>query len=240
MKSANRFLSSSPALYNADRVATNHFRPIKKLPNSQFQQDKARFLQDQTNKMAKTAEKKVTQSGGNMMISKRQWEMTDEIKCLTAMQDDYTKTKEDYNQLEVFHGKLQEKYDGDIKLKEATIAVQSQRIDELSKALSDSGLKVTAINEDLKKQVIDATETYLQRTWKFVEDDMDIIEATKEVIPYLPHPLTMEEEEFVANYGKAVNTGLKNMRQNVQSECKKCAQGTYSSVCLHGNYGMTH
>ena len=235
MKSANSFLSFFQALYNADRVVTNNYRPSNDLPNSQFQRDKERFLQDKTNKMGKSNNNKNLRSGGTMTIGKKQWEqMKEEIQRLTQMQDDHTQLKADYTKIEVFHGQLQEKYDKDIKVKDATIAVQGQRINELSKALSDSGLKVTAINEDLKKQVIDATETYLQRTWKFVEDDMDIVDATKEVIQYLPHPLTMEEEEFVTNYGKAVNTGLKNMRQNVQSECKKRAQGMYSSVCLHG------
>ena len=44
----------------------------------------------------------------------------------------------------------------------------------------------------------------------------------------------MPEEEFVTNYGQAVNTGLKNMRQNVQAECKKRAKGTWIIVILHG------
>lgn len=163
---------------------------------------------------------KTTRSGGSLTITKKRWDdMTKEIDRLTKMQDDYTN-------LQVIHGQLEEKYDKNIKLKDATIAVQMARIDELSKALSDSGRQVTAINEDLKKQVMDATETYLQRTWKFLEDKTDLVDATKDVIPYLPHPLTMQEDEFVVNYSSAVNKGLQSMRQNVQAECKKRTKGT--------------
>ncbi len=185
--------------------------------------------------MAKNTNNKNLRSGGNMSVGKKHWEqMKAEIERLTKMQDDHTKLRSDYSKLELFHGQLQEKYDKDIKLKDTTISLQLQRIEDLSKALADSGHQAAAINEDLKKQVIEATEIYLQRTWKFLEDRTDLVDATKEVVPYLPHPLTMEEDEFVTNYGQAVNKGLKNMRQNVQAECKKRAKGTWNIVILHG------
>jgi len=87
------------------------------------------------------------------------------------------------------------------------------------------------INKELYKHVAEMTELYLQRNWKFLEDASDAVEATKEVIPYLQTTLTISEDDFIANYQEAVNHGLKTMRQSVQSEGKKRAQGVRKLFC---------
>ena len=122
----------------------------------------------------------------------------------------------------------------EIKVKDATIAQLTKKIEDLTEALRTAGKEVHVINDDLAKHVQEMTEIYVQRTWKFIENDEDIVLATEEVMEYLQTPPPVEKEEFVATYQKYVNNGLKNMRQNVQSEGKKRAKGMYGPLFLPG------
>ena len=114
------------------------------------------------------------------------------------------------------------------------IAQLTKKIEDLTEALRTAGKEVHVINADLAKQVQEMTEIYVQRNWKFIEADDDLVAATEEVMEYLQSPPPMEKDEFIATYQKYVNNGLKNMRQNVQSEGKKRAKGKYGPLFLPG------
>ena len=226
------------ALHKADLVTTrNPWPPAYDLPGSKQLQDKERFGGKQVSRAEQarlTAESSVSVS---TMVKTRNTEDTViKTKALKKIQDqlkDYKNLEKEYekleDELEKVEGKLEkanDKHADEIKVKDGMIERLRQRIEELSNALRSAGKDVLAINKELAKEVMEMMELYLQRNWKFMEDDQDLVQATRDVIPYLPNALTMSDEDFVANYQEAVNKGLKNNRQNVQSECKKRAEGT--------------
>jgi hypothetical protein len=102
----------------------------------------------------------------------------------------------------------------------------NDKIEEFGEALRDAGKNPALVkNKELWEQVCVATEKYLSRTWKFLQDEADAIKATKEVIAFLPSPLTIDEDEFVQVYQQAINQALQSLRHKIQSECKQRVKG---------------
>lgn len=111
--------------------------------------------------------------------------------------------------------------------RDALIVKLNQKIEEYTEALRDAGKNPALVkNKDLWEQVLVASEKYLSRTWKILQDEPDAIRATKEVIKYLPSRLTIDENEFVKVYQDAVNKSLQDLRHKIQSDCKNRVKGT--------------
>lgn len=118
-----------------------------------------------------------------------------------------------------------------IQERDALIVKLNQKLEEYTEALRDAGKNPALVkNKELWDQVVVATEKYLSRNWKFIQDKNDAITATKEVIAFLPSPLTIDEDEFVKVYEDAVNLSLQNLRHKIQSECKNRVKGTETFV----------
>jgi hypothetical protein len=94
-------------------------------------------------------------------------------------------------------------------------------------------VKKADLCKELVAHVTHASKTVLFRTCKFIEDELEEMEVTRELIPYLPNKLKMSEDEFITNYSDIVYEGIKACRTDVQSNGKKRAQGT-SNVCKIG------
>ena len=101
----------------------------------------------------------------------------------------------------------------------------------------DAALKSTntICRASLSPELAAATEkmikTVLFRTWKFLEDEADLILATEETYEWLEKipnfTLTMDKELYTANYKILMQKSLAEARQYVQSECKKRAKGKF-------------
>ena len=118
-----------------------------------------------------------------------------------------------------------------IQERDALIAALNQKIEEYTEALRDAGKNPALVkNKELWDQVMVATEKYLSRNWKFIQDESDAVQAAKEVIAFLPSPLTIDEDEFVKVYKDAVNGSLQDLRHKIQSECKNRVKGAETFV----------
>ena len=191
-----------------------------------------------------TKEKQVT-------ISVKQHEaLKKSVKDLHSVRKDHENMKQAYRIAETEQADMQRKI---VKLEEdlenaksatagnnttaqanaAAIAKKDEEIGQLKKllataqdALKKAGISdESMLNEGLLVHVDQCTKNYLWRKWKFVEDTQDLMDATKELIQFLPIDTNLPEEEFVRLYSKKVNAALAYMRNYVQSECRKRAYG---------------
>ena len=95
-----------------------------------------------------------------------------------------------------------------------------------SEAIAATGaVDESKLNTELLGFTDETTKTYLFRTWKFIENEEDLVFAAQELIPFLPIALDIPEAEYVTNYKGKVNEALSKARQYVQSEGKKRAFG---------------
>ena len=163
-------------------------------------------------------------TGNTVSITRTQFEN------FNSLQGDYNRLLNDYGDSKREVVDLQdnnEELTKHIEERDALIITLNKKIDELGEALRDAGKNPDLVkNKELWDQVCVATEKYLSRTWKFLQDEADAIKATKEVIAFLPSPLTMDEDEFVQVYQQAVNQALQSLRHKIQSECKQRVKGT--------------
>ena len=97
------------------------------------------------------------------------------------------------------------------------------------------GVDESKLNTELLMHTESTTKTALFRTWKFIENEEDQVNAATALIPYLPVPLDIPENEYITNYKAKINDGLGKGRQYVQSEGKKRAQGMQISMIV-GTY----
>ena len=92
------------------------------------------------------------------------------------------------------------------------------------------------LNRDLMEQTISAAKVYLARTVRWFEDHEDAKHHTRSLIQFLPKGKDslggLTEAEYGFMYRQQANLGLQACMQNVQSEAKKAAKGTYK-FCLH-------
>ena len=111
---------------------------------------------------------------------------------------------------------------------------RDQHIEDLQKELAEcqealaktGGVDESKLNTELLMHTESTAKSALFRTWKFIENDEDQVNAATDIIPYLPVALEIPEPEYITNYKGKVNEGLGKARQYVQSEGKKRAQGT--------------
>ena len=95
-----------------------------------------------------------------------------------------------------------------------------------SEAIAATGaVDESKLNTELLGFTDETTKTCLFRTWKFIENEEDLVFAAQELIPFLPIALDIPEAEYVTNYKGKVNEALSKARQYVQSEGKKRAFG---------------
>ena len=136
-----------------------------------------------------------------------------ELKDLKAEYDDL---KDEYDDLAA-----------DVKQKALTIeAYEKSPASSVVVSTKAKAPKKEDLNQELVNHVTQTAKTVMFRTWKFIEDEEEEDDITKEIIPYLPVDIGMEEAEFVANYKNVVYDAIKNARTDVQSNGKKRAQGT--------------
>jgi bifunctional DNA-binding transcriptional regulator/antitoxin component of YhaV-PrlF toxin-antitoxin module len=84
-----------------------------------------------------------------------------------------------------------------------------------------------SLNEELVSFSDMVAKDVMFRTFIFPEDEEELDEITEIGIKYLPIPLSgITKEQYVRDYKEIYHKGIKDARQNVQSECKKRAQGT--------------
>ena len=111
--------------------------------------------------------------------------------------------------------------------KDQVIGEIQQELAECQEALAKTGgVDESKLNAELLMHTETAAKTALFRTWKFIENEEDQINAATQLIPYLPVTLEIPEPEYITNYKPKVNDSLGKARQYVQSEGKKRAQGT--------------
>ena len=111
---------------------------------------------------------------------------------------------------------------------------RDQHIEDLKTELAEcqdalaktGGVDESKLNAELLMHTESSAKTGLFRTWKFIENEEDQVNAATDIIPYLPVALDIPEAEYITNYKGKVNEGLGKARQYVQSEGKKRAQGT--------------
>ena len=160
-----------------------------------------------------------------------------EFKNFNSLQGDCTQLLNDYGDSKREVVKLQEELTNSqdnneeltkrIQERDALIVTLNEKIEEFGEALRDAGKNPALVkNKELWEQACVATEKYLSRTWKFLQDEADAVKATKEVIAFLPSPLTIDEDEFVKVYQQAINEALQSLRHKIQSECKQRVKGT--------------
>jgi hypothetical protein len=84
-----------------------------------------------------------------------------------------------------------------------------------------------SLNEELVQFSDNVAKEVMFRTFIFPEDEEELDEITELGIKYLPVPLgSITPEEYIRDYKEIYHKGIKDARQNVQSECKKRALGT--------------
>jgi hypothetical protein len=84
-----------------------------------------------------------------------------------------------------------------------------------------------SLNEELVSFSDMVAKDVMFRTFIFPEDEEELDEITEIGIKYLPVPLSgITAEQYVRDYKEVYHKGIKDARQNVQSECKKRALGT--------------
>jgi hypothetical protein len=84
-----------------------------------------------------------------------------------------------------------------------------------------------SLNDDLVSYSDMVAKDVMFRTFIFPEDEEELDEITEIGIRYLPVPLGgITKEKYVTDYKEVYHKGIKDARQNVQSECKKRAMGT--------------
>ena len=114
-------------------------------------------------------------------------------------------------------------------------AALKERLTKVSANLRKTGkVPQEDLNDKLVVIVENIAKTSIFRTYKFLEDDSDLLSATRATIDYLPNTLEtlkLTEEEFIMNYKGVVKTGIKIGRQYVQSEGRKRAKGTLG-LCI--------
>ncbi len=135
-------------------------------------------------------------------------------KELEDVKKDYDDLKEEYDEMV-----------DDVKQKALTIS-SLESAGGSSTVSTKSKVPKKELNQELVNHVTNTAKTIMFRTWKFIEDELEEREITKEIIPYLPVEIEMDEEEFVANYSNIVYEGIKTARTDVQSNGKKRATGT--------------
>ena len=109
---------------------------------------------------------------------------------------------------------------------EQTITELHEEYAQTKNNLRKSGANAKAIlNKELVEKVDEAVKTIIFRTWKFIQDEEDLEDATEACIPYLKVSLPIPKDEFIKDYGVAVNDAIKGCRQVVQAEGKKRVQG---------------
>lgn len=111
---------------------------------------------------------------------------------------------------------------------------QKATIKQLETCLAKNGSAITTNRkEDMVKHVTATAKNYVWRNYKFIEDEVDLVEATTQMIPFLKIPLEMTEEAFIPLYKDVVNAALGEQRTYIQGETKKRCQGTQDCcVCF--------
>ena len=159
----------------------------------------------------------------------------------TQLDRNLKSAKTELDKLSKKHNKLVENYNKlheTAERKDLVIAELKQQTAEMTQLLRKNGkVHESELNNDLVEHVVEAAKTNLFRTWKFIEEEADSLDATQEVIAVLPRGkddiLGMDENDFVTKYKDKVNLGLKRARQYVQSEGKKRSDGkNYFRFCL--------
>jgi hypothetical protein len=108
----------------------------------------------------------------------------------------------------------------------AEIETLKEELGAANEAIRATGaVDETKLNSELVLHTENATKAALFRSWKFLENEEDVVLATKAVIPFLSVGIEMPEQEYLTNYKGIVRRGLQKGRQYVQSEGKKRAQG---------------
>ena len=163
-------------------------------------------------------------TGDTVSITRTQFENFNHLQEeYNALANDYGLNKAELANLHDNNDELTKR----IEERDALITALKEKIDELGEALRDVGKNPALVkNKELWEQVCVATEKYLSRTWKILLDEADAIKATKEVIAFLPSPLTIDEDDFVKVYKRAVNKSLQDIRHKIQSDCKRRVRGT--------------
>ena len=93
------------------------------------------------------------------------------------------------------------------------------------------------LNDDLVQYSDNVAKEVMFRTFIFPEDEEELDEITELGIKYLPVPLgSITQEQYIRDYKEIYHKGIKDARQNVQSECKKRALGTSIFATYYPNY----
>ena len=187
------------------------------------------------------------------MLDKKHQKLLDDHKKLVSdmakLQQDHETTKdelkESIDEVQKLEKEARESSDDETVQKAVEeIDTLKQEIADLKKTLKDTEEELNKIDHDnygppagpppdaelnasliLHTQL--KTKEILFRTYKFCEDDADKVEAIKDLIPYLPVPLDIPEEEYIANYKHKVYEQIGKSRSYVQSEGKKRGLGKH-------------
>jgi hypothetical protein len=109
----------------------------------------------------------------------------------------------------------------------------AETIKTLEDTLRKNGkVVVTERKQDMVTHIIDIGKKHLFRNYKFIENEADQIEATRDIIPLLKIDLGMTEEAFIPLYGGVVLKTIDDHRGYVQQQCKTVCLGT-SETCVN-------
>ena len=123
--------------------------------------------------------------------------------------------------------------------KDTEIETLKDELAAADEALRETGtVDESKLNTELVLHTETAAKTFLFRTWKFVENEEDLVHATQDTIPFLQIELEVPENEYITNYKWKVNDALSKGRQYVQSEGKKRAYGTPNNFPVHSIFCM--
>ena len=127
-----------------------------------------------------------------------------------------------------------------------------QELEQTKKVLVeyDTALKnsSTVCRASLNQELVAATEkmikTVLFRTWKFLEDEADVVAATEETYEWLEkipgYQICVTKEEYAAQYKVLFQKAFADSRQYVQSECKKRLKGEHWQCFKHNTHKAKH